>query len=657
MDDGGGKLGRVAPRPVEPAHDALAQPRVEGTPGGSGLQAVFAERRDAAERAIFRATDGRMGRAPLASIVERRQAAAADALRRISVMRKAGGPTGAAKIPERGGVTLPLDVRRRMEPRLGADLSAVKVHADAESAQAARDLGARAFTVGQDVHFNQGEFAPGSKEGDKLLAHELTHVVQAQKSGIQRKAEGAAADADAQSAVEVSQPGEPAEQEADSAAEQVAEALHGGNEAEARQKTDGREQEKEEAVDDENEGAKAAQQSLDASGEQEDRQATAPTDVPPQAVTEPAPAIGAKLDPSRIMRSAAGTSPEARPPGAEEPVEPEHAAAVRSEAAAVKAATTLDAYAAAVNAATTLVNPESRTKVATRISRLKMSYERALPVWNAMPPLPDGRKPVEAYWNERMALVTAKLPGAIAAEADPAVARLVATPAVTPDEQMKAEKALKGTIAASGFKINAIEEAATADTVDESQGIMKCFDAGDFFWKMDPRWREKWVAAEGDDEEAARTKFVAQCRSLRKLPLAPTGMDSHPDWVGMTPDRLYTALLTGFVGQAKDAAEVKDFDAAITKFQLNRDAYRSGMMFIVSADAAKVKADMAAGKMTLGKPSIFCHLEFDEFLYQPNDRQYGNVADPADPNKHSAVKELACVGGPAEVWATGRFID
>ena len=40
-----------------------------------------------------------------------------------------------------------------------------------------------------DVHFAAGQYAPGTKEGDRLLAHELTHVVQGQKSGVQRKAE------------------------------------------------------------------------------------------------------------------------------------------------------------------------------------------------------------------------------------------------------------------------------------------------------------------------------------------------------------------------------------------------------------------------------------------------------------------------------------
>ncbi len=113
-----------------------------------------------------------------------------------------------------------------MEPQLGADLSHVKVHTGGESATAAERLGARAFTTESDVHFAAGEFAPGTKEGDRLIAHELTHAVQAQRSGIQRKAaapehaEGQGGDHD------VSQPGDPAEQEADAVADAVTDNLH-----------------------------------------------------------------------------------------------------------------------------------------------------------------------------------------------------------------------------------------------------------------------------------------------------------------------------------------------------------------------------------------------------------------------------------------------
>jgi hypothetical protein len=124
-----------------------------------------------------------------------------------------------------------------MEPKLGADLSSVRVHTGGDSATAAKGFGARAFTVGSDVHFNAGEFSPGTKEGDKLLAHELTHVVQGQKSGVQRKpeeeegkeAEGAEGGAEGKDAGgkgdagEVSDPNEPAEKEADAVGEKVGE--------------------------------------------------------------------------------------------------------------------------------------------------------------------------------------------------------------------------------------------------------------------------------------------------------------------------------------------------------------------------------------------------------------------------------------------------
>ncbi|HUS66126.1 MAG TPA: DUF4157 domain-containing protein [Kofleriaceae bacterium] len=145
----------------------------------------------------------------------------------------AGGARGGAQIPESGGAPLAGNVRARMEPALGADLSHVNVSTTPDSARAAGDLGARAFTVGSNIHFNQGEYAPGTKEGDRLLAHELTHAVQGQRSGVQRKAkkpepgaEGEDGAEHADSDLEVSEPGDPAEQEADGVADDVADQLH-----------------------------------------------------------------------------------------------------------------------------------------------------------------------------------------------------------------------------------------------------------------------------------------------------------------------------------------------------------------------------------------------------------------------------------------------
>jgi Domain of unknown function (DUF4157) len=64
------------------------------------------------------------------------------------------------------------------ESRFGADFGQVRVHTDASAAQAARSLHARAFTIGSDIVFAHTQHAPGSHEGRRLLAHELTHVVQ-----------------------------------------------------------------------------------------------------------------------------------------------------------------------------------------------------------------------------------------------------------------------------------------------------------------------------------------------------------------------------------------------------------------------------------------------------------------------------------------------
>lgn len=66
----------------------------------------------------------------------------------------------------------------RMEQNFGTTLSAVRIHTDANAQKMSADIGAQAFTSGRDIYFNEGKYAPGSPEGDGLLAHELTHTIQ-----------------------------------------------------------------------------------------------------------------------------------------------------------------------------------------------------------------------------------------------------------------------------------------------------------------------------------------------------------------------------------------------------------------------------------------------------------------------------------------------
>lgn len=90
------------------------------------------------------------------------------------------GPAGEAAIGSLRGRGQPLSrsARTFFEPRLKHNFGDVRVHAGGGAAQAARRTGARAFTVGRDIVFDAGEYAPNTVAGRRLIAHELTHVVQ-----------------------------------------------------------------------------------------------------------------------------------------------------------------------------------------------------------------------------------------------------------------------------------------------------------------------------------------------------------------------------------------------------------------------------------------------------------------------------------------------
>jgi hypothetical protein len=74
------------------------------------------------------------------------------------------------------GAELPAVMRHRYEAALGADLADVRVHTGADAAAAARAIDARAYTIGRHIHFDTGEYVPGTKAGDRLLTHELAHA-------------------------------------------------------------------------------------------------------------------------------------------------------------------------------------------------------------------------------------------------------------------------------------------------------------------------------------------------------------------------------------------------------------------------------------------------------------------------------------------------
>ncbi|NEO87622.1 MAG: DUF4157 domain-containing protein [Spirulina sp. SIO3F2] len=118
----------------------------------------------------------------------------ADSLQRQSIVQSiqrtgtsAGGtasPELEQSIQQKRGKGRPLAdrVRQPMEDAFGTNFGGVRIHTDNTADQLNQSIQAKAFTTGQDVFFRQGAYAPESKEGQGLLAHELTHVVQQEKT-------------------------------------------------------------------------------------------------------------------------------------------------------------------------------------------------------------------------------------------------------------------------------------------------------------------------------------------------------------------------------------------------------------------------------------------------------------------------------------------
>lgn len=86
-----------------------------------------------------------------------------------------------------GGNQLPVQTRSFFENRFDADFSGVRVHSDHNAASMSSNINAHAFTHGQDIYFNNGQYNSSNSDGQKLLAHELTHVVQQSGDKVQRK--------------------------------------------------------------------------------------------------------------------------------------------------------------------------------------------------------------------------------------------------------------------------------------------------------------------------------------------------------------------------------------------------------------------------------------------------------------------------------------
>jgi hypothetical protein len=158
-----------------------------------------------------------MGKPNPASLTQMQRTVGNAAVQRFLAQRSGAGPseldddTASAINGRRGGGSqLDAGMAAKAGGVMGQDFSGVKVHTDSTADNLSRQLGAKAFTTGNDIFFRSGQYDPASSGGQQLLSHELTHVVQ----------QGASAPS-VQSKMTVNDPTDKYEAEADAVAEKV----------------------------------------------------------------------------------------------------------------------------------------------------------------------------------------------------------------------------------------------------------------------------------------------------------------------------------------------------------------------------------------------------------------------------------------------------
>ncbi len=130
---------------------------------------------DAYEQEADRIADHVMSAAPVQTAPPRIQRSAVAG---TTTSQTTSAPASVGHTLAQPGAPLTSPVRQHMEQRFGQDFSRVRVHVGGSAEQSARELNANAYTVGNSIVFGSGRFTPETRDGQRLLAHELTHVVQ-----------------------------------------------------------------------------------------------------------------------------------------------------------------------------------------------------------------------------------------------------------------------------------------------------------------------------------------------------------------------------------------------------------------------------------------------------------------------------------------------
>jgi hypothetical protein len=183
---------RASPRPMMDAPSA----RLQHTLGNQQLQRLLDQTRAAGSRAADPSGPVTLRRCPCGGTAGASGECDECRRRRLELQRASAGAAresdaGSSIVPPivhqvlgASGVPLASDVRADMEARFGHEFADVRVHTDAAAQSSARAVAARAYTVGRDIVFAAGEYAPSTFLGRHLLAHELAHVIQQRTAAV-----------------------------------------------------------------------------------------------------------------------------------------------------------------------------------------------------------------------------------------------------------------------------------------------------------------------------------------------------------------------------------------------------------------------------------------------------------------------------------------
>jgi hypothetical protein len=316
---------------------------------------------------------------------------------------------------------------------------------------------------------------------------------------------------------------------------------------------------------------------------------------------------------------------------------------IDADRAALKPVGTLEAYRDVVSGLQVAPTSASKSDVASRVNKLATAIPAAEAHLKTAYGNAQGTAKAKEWYHDRRAIIEGKLTEYYLSAAQEALGAIESSGEVNAAQQWDATSALK---VWDGIKP---EELTTAEALT-GYHLVKAFDVGQIWHKGSRRFTDAWSAAGG------KTAWMEACASAGKVVVDPPSAPGRAPPPGLSFSEAFAGSHYGFVGVSKKEDGLPgSFAAAITQFALDEGLYPSGKMILGVASAGSMAALIDRG--AIGKPSIFYLLIFNENTYEPADRVFGHLADPANPSQPGESLELQVQGMPESDFMTGKLIS